>query len=712
MLLKSSNDNVSAYLSFLGYDSLYPPQQLAVENGLLNDTSLLITTPTASGKTLIAILAAIKTLEKNKKVVYLTPLRALAYEKYLEFASINKSGIFSKKIKVKISTGDFNTSSTDLSSSDVIIMTNEKIDSILRHNAPWLSNVGLFISDEIHLIGDSDRGPVLEMVLTKVKKYYSSSQILGLSATVTNASEIAEWLKSKLIESSWRPTKLIEGVYSEGIIHYNNNTQSYVTESGRDTTSMTTDLIMDSLKGNVQNLVFVETRKRAVSLAKKVSDLVYKTLSSEERKNALKVSKQILDEGDDTDLTKNLSNLISSGIGFHHAGLSLHSRGIVEEAFKDGSIKSLFATPTLAAGVNLPARRVIITNVTRYDFVYGASVPISVLEYKQLCGRAGRPKYDTHGESIILSDSRTSHEELYEHYILGVPEPLNSNLGTVVSIKVHLLGVIASFNGISLDDIYDLFSKTFYSFQDKNNTTLFDKIDTALDYFIDEDLVLMKDNSYHATSFGKLVSNLYLNPDTAVTFRKTINDIKPKSIRPNNVLGFLHVITTCSDFYPKFSFRRQDIEEFSYLFYNNYDEFFTAVDIMDCSRSLWTLYEWIDESTEKRINEKIGMESGDIHRIVEISQWLISSIFEIAKLLKRNDLLPIIFSLESRIKHGVKTDLVPLVQIKDIGRARARSLHSAGVHIPNDLFAISEAKLAAIPKIGPKLSKKLKKKFT
>lgn len=712
MLLKSSNDNVSAYLSFLGYDSLYPPQQLAVEHGLLDDTSLLITTPTASGKTLIAILAAIKTLEKNKKVVYLTPLRALAYEKYLEFASINKSGIFSKKIKVKISTGDFNTSSTDLSSSDVIIMTNEKIDSILRHNAPWLSNVGLFISDEIHIIGDSDRGSVLEMVLTKVKKYYSSSQILGLSATVTNASEIAEWLKSKLIESSWRPTKLIEGVYSEGIIHYNNNTRSYVTESGRDTASMTTDLIMDSLKGNVQNLVFVETRKRAVSLAKKVSDLVYKTLSSEERKNALKVSKQILDEGDDTDLTKNLSNLISSGIGFHHAGLSLHSRGIVEEAFKDGSIKSLFATPTLAAGVNLPARRVIITNVTRYDFVYGASVPISVLEYKQLCGRAGRPKYDTHGESIILSDSRTSHEELYEHYILGVPEPLNSNLGTAVSIKVHLLGVIASFNGISLDDIYDLFSKTFYSFQDKNNTSLFDKIDTALDYFIDEDLVLMKDNSYHATGFGKLVSNLYLNPDTAVTFRKTINDIKPKSIRPDNVLGFLHVITTCSDFYPKFSFRRQDIEEFSYLFYNNYDEFFTTVDIMDCSRSLWTLYEWIDESTEKRINEKIGLESGDIHRIVEISQWLMSSIFEIAKLLKRNDLLPIIFSLESRIKHGVKTDLVPLVQIKDIGRARARSLHSAGVRIPNDLFTISEAQLATIPKIGPKLAKKLKKKFT
>ncbi|KAA2282858.1 DEAD/DEAH box helicase [Candidatus Nitrosocosmicus agrestis] len=712
MLLKSSNDKVYAYLSFLGYDTLYPPQQLAIERGLLDHTNLLITTPTASGKTLIAILAAIKTLEKNKKVVYLTPLRALAYEKYQEFTSIDKSGIFSKKIKVKISTGDFNTSNADLSSSDVIIMTNEKIDSIMRHSASWLSNVGLFISDEIHLIGDQDRGPVLEMVLTKIKKYYPSSQILGLSATITNAVEIAEWLNSKLIESSWRPTKLIEGVYSEGIIHCNNNTRYNVTESGRDTTSMTTDLIMDSLQNNVQSLVFVETRKRAVSLAKKVSDLAYTILSPDERKNALNVSKQILEEGDDTDLTKNLSKLISSGIGFHHAGLSLHSRGIVEDAFKKGLIKSLFATPTLAAGVNLPARRVIITNVTRYDFMYGASVPISILEYKQLCGRAGRPKYDTHGESIILSDSRTSHEELYEHYILGIPEPLNSNLGNAVSIKLHLLGLIASFNGISLDDIYDLFSKTFYSFQDKNNTSLFDKIDSALDYFMDEDLVSIKDSSYRTTAFGKLVSNLYLNPETAVSFREIITNIKPRSLSTNNVLGFLQVITSCSDFYPKFSFRKQDIEEFNYLFYNNYDEFFTDIDIMDCSRSLWTLYEWIDESTEKRINERIGIEPGDIHRMVEVAQWLISSIFEIAKLQKRNDLLPIIFSLESRIKHGVKAELVPLVQIKDIGRARARSLYSTGIHLPNDLITISETKLALIPKIGPKLAKKLKKKFT
>ena len=219
-------------------------------------------TPTASGKTLISILAAIKSLEKNKKVVYITPLRSLAYEKFIEFNNIDKSKIFSKKIKIKISTGDFNTSNTNLGNSDIIILTNEKLDSIFRQGAAWLYNVGLFISDEIHLIGDFDRGPVLEMVLTKIKKFCAHSQILGLSATMTNSTDISEWLNCKLVESNWRPTRLLEGVYSDGTIYYNDNSKKIISKSGKDVASITQDLILDCIKdNNGQNLIFVETRE-------------------------------------------------------------------------------------------------------------------------------------------------------------------------------------------------------------------------------------------------------------------------------------------------------------------------------------------------------------------------------------------------------------------------------------------------------------------
>ncbi|HEY0580031.1 MAG TPA: DEAD/DEAH box helicase, partial [Candidatus Nitrosocosmicus sp.] len=558
MQINLDDDKVSSFLSFMNYNSFFPPQKLAIDSGLLNGSNILVTTPTASGKTLISILAAIKSLEKNKKVVYMTPLRSLAYEKFNDFNNIDKSKIFSRKIKIKVSTGDFNTSNTELGRSDIIILTNEKLDSILRQSASWLSHVGLFISDEIHLIGDQDRGPVLEMVLTKIKKFYPNSQILGLSATVTNSSDISDWLDCKLVESSWRPTRLLEGVYSDGIIYYNDNSKINVSESGKDTTSMAQDLILDSIKDSGQNLIFVETRKRSISLAKTSSEIISKTLSLDEKKIALKYSKLLLENNDDTDLTKTLSALISSGVGFHHAGLSLPSREIVEIAFKNGIIKALFATPTLAAGVNLPARRVIITNISRYDFRYGVTLPISVLEYKQLCGRAGRPQYDTYGESIILSDSRTSYEDIYDHYILGTPEPLNSNLENNTSIKIHLLGTISSFNGINIDDIYDLFSKTFYSFQNKNSSSIYNKIDISLDYFLDEGLVKFENKKYFVTSFGKLVSILYLNPETAVAFKKIIKSIKPNSFKTNNIFGFLHIITSSPDFYPKFSFRKQD----------------------------------------------------------------------------------------------------------------------------------------------------------
>ena len=712
MQMELNDERISSFLNFMGYNSFYPPQKLAIDNGLLKGASILVTTPTASGKTLISILAAIKTLEKNKKVVYITPLRSLAYEKFVEFNNIDKSKIFQRKVKIKISTGDFNISNTTLGNSDIIILTNEKLDSIFRQGATWLSDVGLFISDEIHLIGDLDRGPVLEMVLTKIRKFYTSSQLLGLSATVTNSVDISNWLNCELVESSWRPTRLLEGVYTDGFIYYNDNSKKNVSQSAKDVASITRDLILDSIKDNGQNLIFVETRKRSISLAKTSSQAISKVLSQEERQIALKISKLLLNNNDDTDLTKTLSNLISSGVGFHHAGLSLSSREIVEKAFKNGIIKALFTTPTLAAGVNLPARRVIITSISRYDFRYGSSLPISILEYKQLCGRAGRPQYDTFGDSIIISDSRIPYEEIYDHYIMGIPEPLNSNLENDIHIKIHLLGSISSFFGINIDNIYDLFSKTFYSFQNKNSLILYDKIDNSLDYFLEEGLVKFENKKYFVTAFGRLVSTLYLNPETAVSFKKIIQSIKPDSLKTDNEFGFLHVITSSPDFYPKFSFRKQDIDEFGIIFYNNYHEFFFDVDLMNCSRSLWALYEWINESKEKRIYEKIGIEPGDIHRIVEVSNWLISSIFEIAKLLGRSDLLSVIFSLQNRIKHGVKRELVPLVQIKDIGRARARSLYSSGIHVPSDLLNIPESILSIIPKIGPKLAKKLKKTYT
>src|ERR1017187_689052 len=211
-------DEFTSFLNSKGFVELYPPQAAAVESGLLDGKNLLIASPTASGKTLIAALAAYKRIvEERRKVVYLSPLRALASEKYAEFRNLlERFGV-----RCVISTGDFDSAGAALKNYDLLILTNEKFDSLLRHGIPWLPDVGLFVSDEVHLAGSGDRGPTLEMILTKVIHLGLDAQLISLSATINNSDEIAGWLKSDLVALDWRPVPLREGVYDYGrIIFY------------------------------------------------------------------------------------------------------------------------------------------------------------------------------------------------------------------------------------------------------------------------------------------------------------------------------------------------------------------------------------------------------------------------------------------------------------------------------------------------------------
>lgn len=197
-----------------GVTELYPPQVDAIKAGVLEGKNLVLASPTASGKTLIAELCALKhVLEKNGKVLYLSPLRALANEKFEEFKRYSvirtKDG---RPIRVGISTGDFDSSDPWLGRYDIIVTTNEKADSLLRHRAQWINDISLVVADEVHLLNDADRGPTLEVVLARLMQTNPDVQLLALSATVKNAEEAAEWLKAASVTTDWRPVVLKEGV--------------------------------------------------------------------------------------------------------------------------------------------------------------------------------------------------------------------------------------------------------------------------------------------------------------------------------------------------------------------------------------------------------------------------------------------------------------------------------------------------------------------
>ena len=219
MDLKSVKDSIPQELYEIlekEITKLRPAQEKSVKKGLLQGRSLLVCTPTASGKTLIAELAALKSIIEGKgKTLYIVPLKALASEKHRDFKRR-----YGKIVKIALSIGDIDSSDLYLADYDLIVTTSEKFDSLIRHHAPWLSSIATIVVDEIHLLNDTERGPTLEILLTILKQLLKNAQIIALSATIGNAEELAEWLQADLIVDEWRPVKLHKGIYYDSKIEF------------------------------------------------------------------------------------------------------------------------------------------------------------------------------------------------------------------------------------------------------------------------------------------------------------------------------------------------------------------------------------------------------------------------------------------------------------------------------------------------------------
>jgi len=194
---------------------LRPAQEKAIKKGLLKGKNLLVCTPTASGKTLIAEIAGVKNVLGGKgKLVYIVPLKALASEKFKDF---KKRYDF---LRIALSIGDLDSADPYLAEYDIIICTAEKLDSLIRHHTPWLSSVATVVVDEVHLMNDVSRGPTLEILITVLRKLLKKMQLIALSATIGNPEELASWLEASLVIDNWRPVKLHKGIYFDGEVEF------------------------------------------------------------------------------------------------------------------------------------------------------------------------------------------------------------------------------------------------------------------------------------------------------------------------------------------------------------------------------------------------------------------------------------------------------------------------------------------------------------
>ena len=693
-----------------GIDKLYPPQEQAILAGLLDGKSMVVSSPTASGKTLLALIAAFKKVkEQRKKVVYLAPLRALASEKYAEFSEFHRFGI-----TTSISTGDYDSNGESLGRADIIVLTNERFDSVMRHKVSWISSVGLFIADEVHLAGNDSRGPTLEMILTKALHLGLDAQLLALSATISNVKAIAEWLHAVPVELDWRPVPLREGVYDYSRIMFIDGEQR---EIPRSTYGPPIDVAMDTVMGGGQALVFANTRRRAVSLATRAAELTQRQLSPEEKKAVSEASRRILTSGEETSLSRLLAEIVAKGAAFHHAGLEAEHRRIVEDYYRARAIKLLAATPTLAMGLNLPARRVVLADMTRFDAERGSNVEISILEYRQMAGRAGRPQYDDHGETVMIPSPSQPSADFLEHYVKEPPEPIESRLSDESSMRAHTLATVASSSGLSKADLDSLFGRTLLAMQVGAEATG-RSTEKALGYLLGERLLESQGGLFYATDFGRRVSMLYVDPVTAVMFRDNIRRAEPGR---NYTTGILHLVASCPDFEPKFPLRSRDYdqamafmeEHSSEMLEGHRSRSFADYDrVLQDMRSVMALHGWIDEWREEQLLTRLGVEPGDMHRAVDNADWLLHALEELSKLFKVPEIVRQADLLRRRVASGVSEELVELTTIQGVGRVRARSLYSAGFRTLEDIKEASPDRLASVDKIGTALARKIKEQVS
>ena len=693
-----------------GIDSLYPPQEDAIRTGVLEGKNLVLASPTASGKTLIAELCALRhVLELGGKVLYLTPLRALTWEKYEEFqAYTDLTKPDGKKIRVGVSSGDMDNSSPWLQAYDIVICTNEKCDSLLRHRSPWMTGISLVIADEVHLIG-SDRGPTLEVSLARLRQMSPDIQVLALSATISNTDEIAEWLKAESVTTDWRPVELREGVaLGNHIVFRDGQVQGIEQYHKQDPIN----LALNSLDDGGQALIFVESRRRAQSTARGTGNALKNRLSRREQTELHRIASEISSHGEKTRLTDDLADIISNGAAFHHAGLNRQHRQIIETGFKEGFIKILCATPTLAAGVNLPARTVVIGNYRRFMPGYGMQ-PIKVMEYKQMSGRAGRPQYDKEGVALLIAGSEDEQDYLMEDYILSKPERIDSRLAQESALRGHTLAAIAADYAHSEPSLLDFFGSTFYGY---NYPTAGIKLILGgiLRYLNREGMIQYEGDHLVATDFGRRVSELYIDPLTAVVLR---DGLKHGAMDITD-FTWLHLICHTPDMRPILRPRRKDFELVENYLEEHRDEIAfrvsQGVDYIDYEDALgevktaMVLDAWINEVTENDLLERYNVQPGDRYSAVTNGEWLLYSAHELAKTLGLPEPRRHLIELRNRVKHGVSKKLLQLVGLKGIGRVRAQVLYNSGYTTQAKLKRANLTQLSNLPSIGAKLAKTIK----
>ncbi|MFC6827208.1 DEAD/DEAH box helicase [Halopelagius fulvigenes] len=659
-------DVVPDFADAFGFDEFNRMQREAAPAILDSDENVVASAPTASGKTALAELAICRTLQKGGTALFIAPLRALTNEKESEWERFESLGY-----SVYVVTGERDLNPRRAERADILVMTPEKTDSATRkHDSArysFITDVDCCVIDEVHLLDSETRGGVLEVTVSRLRRI-CDPRVVALSATMPNVEDVAAWLDAPPettfeFGDDYRPVDLHADVKT--YTHGDNPFQDKYRRLYR-----ALDLAEPHIREDGQALVFVSSRQDALRAAGKARDEIAERDIPIGARGDYDFHTEAKELGNET-----LRKSVPDGVAFHHAGLAKDDRDKVEQWFKEGKIQLLFSTSTLAWGVNLPARCVVIRDTKHHDPLEG-EVDISPLDILQMLGRAGRPGYDDVGYGWVVCDR--SDADKYRK-LLREGKEIESRLAE--DLDSHLNAEIAMGTIGDLEDVLSWLETTFYYQRARSKPDEYDfgglreRVRETLEVLVDRGFVEMgEDLSIRATTLGRLASKYYLRLDTARRFydlceRDTITDD-----------AILETVAGAAEFHDV-SPRQSEGDAV--------DEVLSDVSthLEDGPRKVFAiLHAGMRNSTPSELRS-------DAWVIRQNALRLISALREFLDAFAGPRAANLARRVEARVEHGVSRDAVGLTAVDGIGPNRASKLATGGLRSPRDVVEAGEAEL-------------------
>lgn len=644
---------VKELLQLKGWQDLYPTQQRAIEEGLLDSKrNFVVVAPTASGKTGVAELAMLQTLKEGMRVVYLVPMMSLISDKVREFHYLEGNY---KVIEGKSALRDWD-------EADVVITTFELFYRTALTARSHVEGFSLAVIDEFHVLYDKLRGFNLEKVITVLREF--DIRIICLSATFEDKNEVGEWLNAKVVEV---PREFRAVPLKHSIIDLSDKPPS------KQNLALNDFLLEESLRPCI---IFCSTRESTKNRALGICEQIKETYMDENK--LMEEFEGILgrERQHFTDLEKDLCKCLCKRVAFHHSGLDPRLKTFIEEKFIKGNIDFLFATTGLAYGINFPAKTVVLCDLRLYDPNIRSQVYIPVYMYLQMAGRAGRPQFGNEGYAYIVAKRK---DELLKaaQYIEGKIERAFSHIAHDDYFRKAILELV--YSGRATDSqILNFFEKTFYNFQSQRvkkgfvQFNLFETIGNHVKYLCDAGfLTYLGAAGYKLTDLGQVTLDFLFGTFASYELApflqlNRILDDEKKGLYNFDIIYYLSLL-----------FEGARLTKIPRKTSNKIKEFFENIGVTDPSHAEYSSYAiffgWIENMELDRIEREYKVYSSQLPQVASELYRLLQVYEALAK--RKNFIVPSEFNiLKERIRFGVRIDELPFVKLKGIGRDTARNI--------------------------------------